>query len=98
MFNGRPDKGNQLWLQDDSSLSSDSADSINQMHTKRFRLNQTEQMNAVIARMAANQYANQSQQVPVASMVLNPAYNMGRALDFINLMKHLSLIVQQKMV
>lgn len=79
MFNGRPDIGNQLWLQDDSSLSSDSVDSINQMHTKRFRHNQTEQINAAIARMAGNQYPNQSQQVPVASMAPNSAYNAARA-------------------
>ena len=75
MFNPRRDKG-KPWLQDDSSLSSDSEESNNNLlrQQKRFRHNQTEQMNAAMARMASNQAYNQPNPMAVVSMPTNPPY------------------------
>ena len=75
MFNARRDKA-KPWLQDDSSLSDDSNDSNNNLlrQQKRFRHNQTEDINAAMARMAANQAYNPPNPISVASIPTNPPY------------------------
>ena len=78
MYNSRRDKS-KPWLQDDSLLSSEDSDDNNNTllrQQKRFRLNQTEQMNAAMARMAANQAYTQPEAMAVATMPSMALSNM----------------------